>query len=123
MFHVNGDHWITVSTIDVGEDAARSNVIFVYCSQESLTTKKMICSLASRPMSKEVTFDIINVMLQPSTCDCGVFALANATKLVYGYDPARCQWETGQMRKHLIECFENGHMLWFPIVKQPWVVV
>ena len=47
-----------------------------------------------------------------------MFALANATELVYGYDPARCQWEVGEMRKHLIECFENGQMLWFPTVKQ-----
>lgn len=39
-----------------------------------------------------------------------MFALANATELVHGYDPARCQWETGEMRMHLTECFEKGYM-------------
>lgn len=121
LFHVNGDHWITVSNIDVGQDAARSDVVYVYDSLlqpgMSLNTKKMICSLA-RPVCKTVTFDIINVMSQPNTWDCGVFALANATELLYGYDPARCHWEVGGMRKHLLECLERGHMLRFPTLKQ-----
>ena len=47
LFHVNGDHWITVSNIDVGQDAARSDVVYVYDSLlqpgMSLNTKKMIC--------------------------------------------------------------------------------
>ena len=108
-----------MSNIDVGQDAARSDV-YVYDSLlqpgMSLNTKKMICSLA-RPVCKTVTFDIINVMSQPNTWDCGVFALANATELLYGYDPARCHWEVGRTRKHL-ECLERGHMLWFPTLKQ-----
>ena len=30
-----------------------------------------------------LNFDIVNVMEQPNTYDCGVFALANATELAY----------------------------------------
>ena len=121
VFHVDGDHWIVVSNIDLAENAARSDVVYIYDSlvqpNMSLQTKKMICSLA-KTRCKTLTFDIINVMVQPNMWDCGVFALANATELMYGYDPARCQWKTDEMRKHLIDCFENGQMLRFPTVKQ-----
>ena len=111
----------SLSNIDVGQNAARSDVIYAYDSLlqpgMSLNTKKMICSLA-RPVCNTVTLDIINVMSQPNTWDCGVFALANATELLYGYDPARCHWEVGGMRKHLLECLKRGHMLRFPTLKQ-----
>ena len=121
IFHVDGDHWIVASNIDMAENAARNDVVYVYDSlvrsNMSLQTKKMICSLA-QSRSKTITFDVINVMVQQNTWDCGMFAIANATELMYGYDPARCQWKTDEMRKHLIDCFDNGRMLRFPMVKQ-----
>ena len=120
VLHVDGNHWITVSNIDVSQDAV-ANVIFVYDSlllpEMSLKTKKQICSLAKLP-NRTIVFDFVNVMSQPNLCDCGIYALANATELAYGHDPARCQWETTTMRKHLIECFESGHMQRFPILKE-----
>ena len=86
----------------------------------SLTTKKDICSLARPPNNcKDVTFDVRNLMSQPNSWDCGVFAIVNATELVFGHDPAKCQWATGvDLIRHLIECFETGEIRRFLSAKQ-----
>ena len=70
VLHINGNHWITASNIDISQDAARWDVIYMFDSlllpTKSLATKD-ICSLARPPSNcKEVTFDIINVMSQPN---------------------------------------------------------
>ena len=92
VLHVDDNHWITVSNIDVGQDTAVADIVFVYDSllspKMNLKTKKQVCSLA-RPSSRTITFDIVNVMGQTNSYDCGLFALVYATELAYGNDPAR----------------------------------
>ena len=109
VLHVDDNHWITVSNIDVGQDTAVADIVFVYDSllspKMNLKTKKQVCSLA-KPSSRTITFDIVNVMGQTNSYDCGLFALANATELAYENDPARSYWETATMKNHLISCFE-----------------
>ena len=50
----------------------------------------------------------------------GLYALATATELAYGYDPAVCVWDNNNkhMREHLFSCFENGVITRFPITEK-----
>jgi len=55
-------------------------------------------------------------MHQPNADDCRVFALAMATELAYGGDPAVCKWDVETMRQHLLKCLEVGKIERFPQV-------
>ena len=46
--------------------------------------------------------------------DCGVFAVAFATYLVYGTNPQDLMFHIPQMRPHLLECLKVGEMRLFP---------
>ena len=59
-------------------------------------------------------FLIANTHQQEDACSCGVFAIAAATELAYGLDPALCHWHTSSMRQHLKECLQNLTMMPFP---------
>ena len=75
-------HWIAVSNVDVYQDGVMDSV-HVFDSQQpsgvSLNVKKQVCSMI-KSTKHEVKFDIINIMPQPNTCDCGVFSIACATE-------------------------------------------
>ena len=86
----------TVSNIDVGQDAARSDIVYVYGNQVNEFEHKENNLFTGQTYAQ--SSHIRNVMSQANAWDCGVLALAIATELVYGYDPARCHWEAGRMR-------------------------
>ena len=46
--------------------------------------------------------------------DCGLFAIAYATELAHGGDPAKVVYSQGEMRSHFIKCLENGILTPFP---------
>ena len=46
--------------------------------------------------------------------DCGLFAIANATALANGVDPATVKFQQANMRKHLKLCLEKQKLTMFP---------
>jgi len=46
--------------------------------------------------------------------DCGVFAVAFATCLVFGVDPTFINFDAQGMRPHLATCLRNGRISLFP---------
>ena len=122
LLHVGECHWVTVSNIDLrSEGAYFNNFAQIYDSfvPSSITRQTMInvCSIM-KTRKKEIHFDLVNVMRQPNGSDCGLFAVAFATELAHGYDPALCHWDTAVMRQHLISCLENRHLSRFPCSKE-----
>ena len=59
---------------------------------------------------------ITNMPVQQQTngSDCGVFAVAFATCLVYGQNPCNVTFDVPKMRPHLIQCLKRGCMNLFP---------
>ena len=47
----------------------------------------------------------------------GLFAIANATALVLGFELGKFFFDQNAMRKHLRGCFEKGSMTLFPVKK------
>lgn len=82
-------HCITVSNIDIQQSSVTNsvNVFYSYLTVHvSLNVKKQV----TRPRSRQVNFDIVNIMSQRNGTNCGIFALACATELEYGCDPTVC---------------------------------
>ena len=118
MLHISECHWSMVSNIDVQLPGnCHADIVGIYDSSRphsvNLHTKKMVCSFY-KCQTDALHFDIINIESQPNSYDCGVFAIANATELVFGGDPATCRWDCGRMRAHLKDCLKTGVMKKFP---------
>ena len=115
-----GNHWIVASNIKVHcNDIFRESVCIydsMWHTSVSLSAKKQICSFV-RPASGQFMFDLMNIQCQENMNDCGLFAIACATELVYGKDPCLCHFQPEVMRSHLIRCLESGFMECFPIKK------
>ena len=65
-----------------------------------------ICSFW-RPKGDYVTINMVIIQTQPNGCDCGVFAIANATELAFGKDPLLCRYDTEGMQIHFLQCLET----------------
>ena len=121
ILHVNGNHWICVSNIGLLSREPVKDRTFVYDSFVSKSiechTKLQICSFV-QPSNKLFRFEIMNIMVQPNTFDCGLFAVANMIEIAFGGHPGKCVWDTKQFRPHLIACLEEEHLVPFPKLKE-----
>ena len=61
-----------------------------------------------------VTFINEKVQRQLNFNDCGLFALAIATDLCYGVDPATQSYEQSNLHQHYVNCLESRKMVPFP---------
>ena len=57
---------------------------------------------------------VVPVQQQNDGCDCGVFATAYATSLVYTKDPLTAEFDIPKMRPNLLLCLKSGHVDLFP---------
>ncbi len=114
ILHNHHGHWLTVSTIGTVHP-----VVNVYDSMyRSVSTgvKAQIATLL-HTKAKEITLNFMNVHIQAGGCDCGLFAIANATALAFGHSPGLFQYNQPQMRQHLLSCFQNQAITIFPMKK------
>lgn len=121
ILHVGGNHWIAISNIDLHRDKGVADRVLIYDSLLSknitLQTKQQVCALV-RPTARSFRFDLMNIMPQPNTYDCGLFAIANIVELAFGHNPGKCVWDVDKMRHHLMSCFEKQKWDRFPVVKE-----
>ena len=121
LLHVDNNHWVATSDLNVHGKGSLKDTICIYDSSHrsniTLESKKMMCSLL-RSRSNSLRFDLINIQEQPNAYDCGLCAIASATELAHYSDPAKCCWDFLKMREHLINCLEEGHVSRFPLVGQ-----
>ena len=57
-----------------------------------------------------ITIHHCDVQWQVGVNDCGIFAIAFATAICNGDEPASIVFYQNNMRKHLTTCFENGKL-------------
>ena len=85
-------------------------------STTSTDLQEQVASILSASCSV-IILDFINVPLQSGSSDCGLYAIANATALVMGQNPASYQYDQKQMRSHLFQCLENQNITLFPVMR------
>ena len=121
LLHANDNHWITVSNIDFYAKKGIQDraLIFDSCVPMKIghNVKMQICAFV-RPATDVFRFDVLNIMPQHNSYDCGLFAIANATALLHGTNPVRCVWDTSIMRRHLVKCLEKKIMEPFPVLRE-----
>ena len=114
VLHVNGNHWLTVSTLDSSCD------ITIYDSLHFTLTEDTKAQLAKLLKSKKETIIVkfASTNKQAGTDDCGVFAAAYSTTLVHGQDPSCYVYDQGVMRRHIIKCFDERIVQPFPVIRE-----
>ncbi len=119
ILHINSSHWVMLSNIDTNSNRANWNRVMIIYSlmprRISANLKQQVCSFV-RPMCSRFMLDLINVMTQVNSYDCGLHAIASATERLHGKKPCKCVWDTRRLRDHLLECLERHVMTKFPIV-------
>ena len=114
ILFVRGNHWIVASTID-----SDSNTVKVYDSLYSTLdedTKKIILNLFEKSRSNMIH---VNVQKQSGIKDCGLFAIAMSTALLFNIDVTAIYFHQLEMRHHLHACFKTGLMSPFPSSASP----
>lgn len=112
ILNVNGNHWILISTF--GCPSATVNVYDSLHGTLPPTAQRVVADMLQ---CKEacITIRYMDVQWQGNGCDCGLFALANATALCAGTEPTSVTFEQSKMRKHFLACLEKNCMMPFPI--------
>ena len=57
----------------------------------------------------------VSVQRQAGGNDCGLFAIANATSVLFGDDVAKLRFKQHEMRTHLYNCFIANALKPFPL--------
>ena len=112
VLHVRNCHWIVLSNMADECDSITYNVYDSANYPLDVDTKHQICSL-TKPTSKQIRIQMVNIQRQPNINDCGLFALAVATDLVHYQDPQKHSYVISSMRPHLVKCIENGEVALF----------
>ena len=108
-------HWFTLSNVDLARNSQYNDIVLIYDSafasrvRMSLDIQMAICSIL-RPQPDIINFDVVDVQNQPNGSDCGLFAIAFATELVHGNDPAGSFFDTLSLQQHLLEGLERGYL-------------
>lgn len=76
-------------------------------------TKKVLADLLMTK-KKAITVTYSNVQFQNGGSDCGLLAIAFATSLCLGQDPATLLYDQPLMRNHLLSCIVAGEITDFP---------
>ena len=89
VLHINGNHWITISTIDTIVAPHYDVTVFDFVNFTlSRSAQVLIAKLLKTPKKTiAVKFANLNKQLQAGFDDCGVFATAYSTALAHGQNP------------------------------------
>ncbi len=106
-------HWFVISNkFRLNDD---NSIVDIYDSmnlEPNTQVIKDICNFINCE-NKSLTINVVNVQQQTNGSDCGVLAIAYATSLVFGGNPANIYY-TCNLRKHLSACLVKGLMEEFP---------
>ena len=75
------------------------------CISQLTDTKQAILNMFKKV--GQVKINSVNVQTQQGGTDCGVFAIAMATSLGCGDNPAQLTFQQENLREHLLKCLES----------------
>jgi len=106
-----GSHWVCLSSI-----SCPAGVVKVYDSLYGRASTKAVDHACRMLFHRGKTVTLIHekVQKQKGINDCGLFAIAFATTLCHGHDPATTRYDQKAMRQHLVDCLESLDISEFP---------
>ena len=115
ILHTEGNHWITISNINVSDTPGFSaNTVNVYDSLYKGISQETKSLIGEYHQGNKVKINIMNVQQQENDSDCGVFAIAFAKTILAGIDPTMEYFTNA--RSHLISSLIQGSIPKFPSV-------
>ena len=110
ILHNGHGHWLTIST--VGNDHLQVEVYdSVYSCCSTLCKAQIATLLATKQPAVELKF--MDVQMQAGGYDCGLFAIAFATAIMFRKQPGLFCFDQPKMREHYRKCLEQGHITMF----------
>ena len=89
-----------------------------YSKYSSLSTgTKLVLSQLIHTDKPYFNVKIASVSKQSGSADCGLYAIAYITSIVFGLNPTLCVFEQSAMRPHLLNCFQEKEMSPFPMLR------
>ena len=114
ILHNGQGHWLTVSS--VGRSHGQIEVYDSAYSSCSSSSKAQIAALLATQLPS-IELKYMDTQMQSGSSDCGLFAVAFATAIVFGKQPGLFSFDQSQMREHLKKCLEQQCITMFPIKK------
>ena len=112
QIHYNGSlHWVTSTR------ACKDEFVYIYDSYSVIDSSgrpRLAASLQLqvaqiyRCASNEMPILLPEMSRQCNGVDCGLYAIATATDLCFGNNPAERNYDQSQMRAHLLKCIQIG---------------
>ena len=111
LLHTGQDHWVCVSSIGCIPGTVRlfDSLYHDIISQE---VEDQVKDLVLAESFQKLEY--APCQQQRNGSDCGVFAIAFATSLVFGSNPQNLNFDITKMRPHLVACLQAGLMSEFP---------
>ena len=112
ILHDGGLHWVCMSNIGCKGGSVR----YFDSLNSGFINSYLIDQIAHimKSLEPELTITIEQVQQQGHTNDCGPFAIAFATSLVCGHNPATVNYNQDMLRPHLLQCLEESNISPFP---------
>ena len=108
-----GSHWLTITNINC--EPGEINICDSAFDDLPTMETMAICSLIDPP-GMQVTVNILDVMQQNNSYDCGMYAIANMVTLAFGRDVTAQRYDRRKLRFHLFNCLERKEFTPFPIL-------
>ena len=110
ILYVPGEeHWIAVSGVSESEACVYDSVF-----STTLDSTKMQIATIMHTSANRLKRIVEKTQFQVGVVDCGLYAIAYATDLCIGNNPASYRYVQHKMRPHLLECFEKKLFTPFP---------
>lgn len=110
ILHTGNSHWVCISSV-----GCLPGHVNLYDSLYDSVLSQEIEEQANDLLGGRLeALNPMPVQQQRNGSDCGVFAIAFSTCLVFGEDPTFVNFDMLKMRPHLTACLRNGRMSLFP---------
>lgn len=112
ILNTGHSHWVTISTIGTSSHPTVNIYDSKYVAASTHLQSQIACLLMTQ--HAEITINFVEVVKQGGTYDCGLYAIAYATDLAHGNDPATRRYDQEKMRPHLRKCLIDRKLKVFP---------
>ena len=109
ILNIQGNHWCTIA-------GTSDSVVNIYDSLLTYLPEDAKMQIAGIMCSQKATIEckLHKVQNQQGTSDCGLFAIAFATDLAYGNEPASAKYDQAKLREHFLDCLSKNILTPFP---------
>ncbi len=115
QIHNTGNlHWVTTTSIGKPRSCQARVCDSLAPSTISSSLATQIAQIYGTGNQGKLVVEISPVQQQEKGVDCGLFAIAFATDLAFGVNPAAASYDQRAMRKHFLQCLVSQKMEPFP---------